>query len=188
MTRYEIKGMADEGKCEHCGANCPKRRVYVRPIDGGEVEAWGVVCASRARGERGTATDAKHLSTFARAVDAYRAANGEASELSRVCGRYGYPYEKARGVVNVWRTSGGGASMTQSSPISAPTAVSWRAISQAMGVGSAKVLFISDSLMECEAAHAAKMQVLFSDREGNPGRDNGSFERISTYEDLQLNP
>jgi methionine salvage enolase-phosphatase E1 len=57
-----------------------------------------------------------------------------------------------------------------------------------MGVGSAKVLFISDSLMECEAAHAAKMQVLFSDREGNPGRDNGSFERISTYEDLQLNP
>ena len=65
---------------------------------------------------------------------------------------------------------------------------SYRAISEAMGVGSAKVLFISDSLMECEAAHAAKMQVLFSDREGNPGRDNGSFERISTYEDLQLNP
>ena len=108
MTRYEIKGMADEGKCEHCGANCPKRRVYVRPIDGGEVEAWGVVCASRARGERGTATDAKHLSTFARAVDAYRAANGEASELSRVCGRYGYPYNVSGGVLYIWRTYGGG--------------------------------------------------------------------------------
>lgn len=65
---------------------------------------------------------------------------------------------------------------------------SYRAISEAMEVVSSKILFISDSLLECEAAHAAQMQVLFSDREGNPGRDNGSFERISTYEDLQLNP
>jgi enolase-phosphatase E1 len=64
---------------------------------------------------------------------------------------------------------------------------SYLTISQTMGVDSSRVLFISDSLLECEAAHAAKMQVLFSDREGNPGRDNGSFERISTYEDLQLN-
>jgi enolase-phosphatase E1 len=65
---------------------------------------------------------------------------------------------------------------------------SYQAISEAMGVGSPKVLFISDSLLECEAAHAADMQVLFSDREGNPGRDNGSFERIRSYEDLQINP
>ena len=65
---------------------------------------------------------------------------------------------------------------------------SYRAISQAMGVDSSKVLFISDSLLECEAAHTAEMQVLFSDREGNPGRDNGSFERIRSFEDLQLNP
>jgi enolase-phosphatase E1 len=65
---------------------------------------------------------------------------------------------------------------------------SYRAISQAMGVGSSKVLFISDSLLECEAAHAAEMQVLFSDRDGNPGRDNGSFERIRSYADLQVNP
>jgi enolase-phosphatase E1 len=65
---------------------------------------------------------------------------------------------------------------------------SYRAICQAMGVDGAKILFISDSLMECKAAHAAEMQVLFSDREGNPSRDNGSFERIRTYEDLQLHP
>jgi len=65
---------------------------------------------------------------------------------------------------------------------------SYRAISQAMGVDSSKVLFISDSLLECQAAEAAEMQVLFSDRDGNPGRDNGSFERIRSYEDLQLNP
>ncbi len=65
---------------------------------------------------------------------------------------------------------------------------SYLAISEAMGVGSSKILFISDSLLECEAAHAAKMQVLFSDREGNPGRDSGSFERIRSYEDLQVIP
>jgi enolase-phosphatase E1 len=65
---------------------------------------------------------------------------------------------------------------------------SYRAISEEMGVGGSKVLFISDSLLECEAAHAAEMQVLFSDREGNPGRDNGQFERIRSYEDLQVNP
>ena len=65
---------------------------------------------------------------------------------------------------------------------------SYRAISKAMGVEGSKILFISDSLLECEAAHAADMQVLFSDREGNPGRDNGPFERIRSYEDLQVNP
>jgi enolase-phosphatase E1 len=65
---------------------------------------------------------------------------------------------------------------------------SYLAISEAMGVEGTKILFISDSLLECEAAHAADMQVLFSDREGNPGRDNGPFERISSYEDLQVNP
>jgi enolase-phosphatase E1 len=65
---------------------------------------------------------------------------------------------------------------------------SYRAISQAMGVDSSKVLFISDSLLECQAAEATEMRVLFSDRDGNPGRDNGSFERIRSYEDLQLNP
>ena len=65
---------------------------------------------------------------------------------------------------------------------------SYRAISEAMGVERSKILFISDSLLECEAAHTADMQVLFSDREGNPGRDNGPFERISSYEDLQVNP
>jgi enolase-phosphatase E1 len=65
---------------------------------------------------------------------------------------------------------------------------SYLAISEAMGVEDSKILFISDSLLECEAAHAADMQVLFSDREGNPGRDNGPFERIRSYEDLQVNP
>lgn len=52
-TKYVVRGMAEEGTCEHCGANCPKRRVYVQPVyadgDRGEVQAWGVICAGTVR-------------------------------------------------------------------------------------------------------------------------------------------
>jgi len=109
MTGYKIKGMAEEGTCEHCGANCPKRRVYVETA-AGDVQAWGVICASKVRGERGTATDAKHLSHFARAIDEFRAvidAGGTEQEIRRA-GRWGYPHEIRRGVLSVWRGIGGG--------------------------------------------------------------------------------
>jgi hypothetical protein len=54
MNGFKIMGMAEEGKCEHCGANCPKRRVYVMPVDAdgnhdGDVQCWGVICASKVR-------------------------------------------------------------------------------------------------------------------------------------------
>ena len=53
MTSFKILGMAEEGKCEHCGANCPKRRVAVMPVDSdgchGDVQFWGVICASKVR-------------------------------------------------------------------------------------------------------------------------------------------
>jgi hypothetical protein len=54
MSGFKIMGMAEEGKCEHCGANCPKRRVYVMPVDAdgnhdGDVQCWGVICASKVR-------------------------------------------------------------------------------------------------------------------------------------------
>lgn len=54
MTSFKILGMAEEGKCEHCGANCPKRRVAVMPLDAdgnhdGEPQFWGVICASKVR-------------------------------------------------------------------------------------------------------------------------------------------
>jgi enolase-phosphatase E1 len=65
---------------------------------------------------------------------------------------------------------------------------SYHTIAHAMGANSSKILFISDSLEECKAADTAGMTVLFSDREGNPRRDGGSFERISTYEALELEP
>jgi enolase-phosphatase E1 len=61
---------------------------------------------------------------------------------------------------------------------------SYRSIAEQMGVAPADVLFISDSLGELEAATSAGMAVLFSDREGNPGRDSGAFERIADYRRL----
>ncbi|MFZ9148965.1 MAG: acireductone synthase [Vulcanococcus sp.] len=58
---------------------------------------------------------------------------------------------------------------------------SYQAIAIEMQTAPSSVLFISDSLAELEAADQAGMQVLFSDREGNPGRESGRFERISDY-------
>lgn len=65
---------------------------------------------------------------------------------------------------------------------------SYRAISDQMGVDPAQVLFISDSVAELEAAQASGMTVLFSDREGNPQRDSGGFERITEFSTLQIHP
>ena len=61
---------------------------------------------------------------------------------------------------------------------------SYRSIAGQMRVSPAECLFISDSLGELEAADSAGMSVLFSDREGNPGRDSGRFERINDYRRL----
>jgi enolase-phosphatase E1 len=61
---------------------------------------------------------------------------------------------------------------------------SYATIAAAMGALPAQVLFISDSLAEITAAAEAGMAVLFSDREGNPGRDAGPFERISDYSQI----
>lgn len=63
-------------------------------------------------------------------------------------------------------------------------AASYAAIAADLGVEPAQLLFISDSLAELQAASAAGMEVLFSDREGNPGRDSGPFARIGDYSHL----
>jgi enolase-phosphatase E1 len=65
---------------------------------------------------------------------------------------------------------------------------SYTTISEAMGVRPHQVLFISDALVECEAAQQAGMAVLFSDRPGNPHRDAGAFEKISDYSQLVIQP
>jgi enolase-phosphatase E1 len=63
---------------------------------------------------------------------------------------------------------------------------SYLTIAKSMGTAPSDVLFISDALQELEAADAAGMKTLFSDREGNPARDAGRFARISDYS--RLNP
>lgn len=63
---------------------------------------------------------------------------------------------------------------------------SYERITQELHCSSAAVLFVSDALAECEAADAAGMAVLFSDRDGNPQRDPGRFERISSFDQLLL--
>ena len=63
---------------------------------------------------------------------------------------------------------------------------SYATIAAEMGTAPSSVLFVSDSLAELHAADAASMAVLFSDRDGNPGRDSGSFARISDYSQLSL--
>jgi len=63
---------------------------------------------------------------------------------------------------------------------------SYTAIASAMAVNPAQVLFISDSTTELQAAQQAGMQVLFSDRPGNPTDDSGGFERIQGFSTLQI--
>ena len=53
-----------------------------------------------------------------------------------------------------------------------------------MSTDPEQVLFISDATAELEAASQSGMAVLFSDREGNPERESGRFERISDYGQL----
>ena len=61
---------------------------------------------------------------------------------------------------------------------------SYQTIAVKMQTTPADVLFISDAIQELEAADAAGMKTLFSDREGNPARDAGRFARISDYSSL----
>ena len=61
-------------------------------------------------------------------------------------------------------------------------------IAESLDVPSHQILFISDTLAECEAAAASGMQVLLSIRPGNSEQEVSRFERISSFQDLELNP
>lgn len=65
---------------------------------------------------------------------------------------------------------------------------SYRHILEQLGSEAAQVLFISDAIAELEAAHTAGIQVVFSDREGNPQRDPGPFPSIQRLDQLRLAP
>jgi hypothetical protein len=40
-------GVVEEGRCERCGTNCPRRRIAVR-LPCGDVQRWGVDCTALA--------------------------------------------------------------------------------------------------------------------------------------------
>ena len=63
---------------------------------------------------------------------------------------------------------------------------SYQAISRELDCDPARILFISDANAELEAARAAGLQVLFSDRPGNPQRVAAGFEKINSFSTLQL--
>jgi enolase-phosphatase E1 len=63
---------------------------------------------------------------------------------------------------------------------------SYLQIAAAMGTSPQSVLFVSDAVAECAAAATAGMEVLFSQRSGNPQQDPGSFTPVSDYNELIL--
>ena len=63
---------------------------------------------------------------------------------------------------------------------------SYRAIAADLQLKPAEILFVSDALAEIEAAHGVGMAVIFSDREGNPGRDPGPFNAIKSLTEIEL--
>jgi enolase-phosphatase E1 len=65
---------------------------------------------------------------------------------------------------------------------------SYRAIAEQLNCAPERVLFISDANAELVAARTAGMQVLFSERPGNPQTADDGFERIDTFSSLQLIP
>lgn len=60
-------------------------------------------------------------------------------------------------------------------------AQSYGRIAGLLGADPGRILFVSDAAGELRAAAAAGLQVLFSDRPGNPARDPEGFERISDF-------
>jgi len=65
---------------------------------------------------------------------------------------------------------------------------SYVAMAEQLKSAPERVLFISDANAELVAAKAAGLQVLFSERPGNPQSAGDGFERIDTYSTLQLIP
>jgi hypothetical protein len=101
-AEIKILGMSDEDTCGCCGKTNLKRTVRVSVH--GEEQHWGVVCASKVRGQSGSATDIKYLSKFAQAVDAIRsvvACGGGEREIMRT-NRENFPCVVRDGIVKLW--------------------------------------------------------------------------------------
>lgn len=65
-------------------------------------------------------------------------------------------------------------------------AASYLTIAKTMNVQPRSVLFVSDALAELDAASEAAIQVVFSNREGNPHRDPGRHASITSLGQIHL--
>ena len=64
------------------------------------------------------------------------------------------------------------------------SASSYLRISEELATTPNSILFASDSVDELKAARRAGMEVIFSDRDGNPNREAGEFARITSLVQL----
>ncbi len=61
---------------------------------------------------------------------------------------------------------------------------SYQRISELMATSPEAILFISDATSELEAASRAGLQVLFSQRPGNPQQDPGPYASLASFSAL----
>ena len=73
---------------------------------------------------------------------------------------------------------------TRSGPKQDPA--SYLQIANSLAVSAAKILFVSDSLAELDAAQASGLATRFSRRAGNPEQHPGSHNLINSLDDIQL--
>ncbi len=63
---------------------------------------------------------------------------------------------------------------------------SYLRIAESLDTPPAKILFVSDSLAELDAAHHSGLAVIFSSRPGNPEHDPGSHAQITTLKQIEF--
>ncbi|NQV11722.1 MAG: acireductone synthase [Cyanobacteria bacterium] len=73
---------------------------------------------------------------------------------------------------------------TRSGPKQDPA--SYLQIANSLAVSAARILFVSDSLAELDAAQASGLATCFSRRAGNPDQNPGSHNLINSLEEIQF--
>ena len=63
---------------------------------------------------------------------------------------------------------------------------SYLKIAESLAAPPARILFVSDSLAELDAAHSSGLSVIFSYRPGNPEHDPGLHSKLTSFGQIQL--
>jgi enolase-phosphatase E1 len=63
---------------------------------------------------------------------------------------------------------------------------SYLKIAESLASPPARILFVSDSLAELDAAHSSGLRVIFSNRPGNPEHDPGLHSQLTSFGQIQL--